>query len=755
MNDKHRQRSFMKLIHYFYMGVLAMLLAGCADEDALQQTARSGFLVSLTGDGLQVETKAAPSELPDPIWTEFQLQISRAGTEDVVRTENFQEEKLISLPVGRYDVKAWHGENPVVALDAPYYEGTAEDKEVLADRSTQVSIACKVANALVSLSYQETKAKFSDFYSHYYVSVKVSEESAKIEDPAKSAYFRAGSTFEVYFHGTKVGETEEKSLKLDLKQTTLQAGEQLILTLSPEPAKYDLPLTVEKAEVKTVTVSETLPLEWLPKPKVGGFNADGATAIEQTETAEAVPAVLNYTASRAVQEVELTLDVQDPDYASLNGTYLFSTLTEEDRTKLTEVGIALPVLDDASTAGSIDLTALTGKLKVASGNATNHTVKLRVKANDRWSSEEDAPAVYTIRTVAPKVILTADEKDIWARSLTISGSTVETGDAATVQANLTYQYQDVDGTWKDCTEAGLAELSRLPDTPQMQVRALYRGVVECEPTTFTLETPAQLPNSDMEEWHYETYSGDRYTFNPWMSGDTGFWDTSNDFTTRHRYNTTSIYNYNGFHSVSYVQGRGGNGLAAELRSTANGRGNTEFIGHTEQNYNKVAGELFTGTANVTLGTSGLFGDADGSKDTYERQKNASFSSRPTALQFYYKYVPYGSDTWKVHVELLDESGNVIIQNESTSSTAQGDWSSEPFTLTLPYEEGMSYAKCHYIFVQFLSTTQAGANMPYNNDSGNTQIFYVLENGALVEHSYDKAYVGSVLTIDDISLVYDK
>ena len=284
-----------------------------------------------------------------------------------------------------------------------------------------------------------------------------------------------------------------------------------------------------------------------------------------------------------------------------------------------------------------------------------------------------------------------------------------------------------------------------------KVRALYRGAIASNEAEITLEMPEQLPNSGMDEWNVETYikeggwfSRDEtyYSFNPWKNDEDHFWDTCNDFTTRHRNNSNvNIYNYNGFHAVSYVTGR--SGLAAELRSTANGRGNMVA---TFYDFNKVAGELFTGTAKVTMGTSGLFGDADGSKDIYEREKDASFYNRPTALKFWYKYVPYNSDTWKVHVELLDENRNVIIQNDYTSSEIKNDWTET--TLPLNYVEGVSYAKCKYIYVIFSSTVNSGSNMPYREI---TQTFYV--NGET--KTFSPAYVGSVLTIDDISLIYDK
>ena len=142
-------------------------------------------------------------------------------------------------------------------------------------------------------------------------------------------------------------------------------------------------------------------------------------------------------------------------------------------------------------------------------------------------------------------------------------------------------------------------------------------------------------------------------------------------------------------------------------------------------------------------------DISGS-DTYTEEKNAAFSSRPTALKFYCKYAPYNTDSWSVHIELLDENKNVIVQNDKTSSETKNDWTQE--SVSLDYANGTTYAKCKYIYVIFKSTTNEGANMPYREI---TQTFYILENGSLSAHSYEPAYVGSVLTIDDIELIYDK
>lgn len=745
----------MNKVKFLVAAILSVLFVACSEEENLSQTSKAGFQISLT-ESVKVDSRSTPAELGKPLISQFNLKITNQVTGRESYNGSYKD--FISAAAGMYTIEAECGDDLELALDNPYYKGSVENVTLENGESKSVKVICTVANALASVVFDNNGIdSFDEQFSSYGIKVKVGASSTTIGNNGKSAYYRAGSKPTFTFvgtlkNGTPIEEVPLEDAKLS-ESETFGAGQHCVITLKLREANSGAHVEISKVEVDKVTINETIPMEWLPKPKIAGFNNDGATIVTQVETADAVPAVLNFTGSMNIQDVELTLDLKDVDYVSLNRTYTLSVLSEEDRTALTNAGLVLPILNEAKE-GNIDFTTLVGKLKIASGSETTHNIKLRVKANDRWSSEENSPAVYEIKTIAPKISITVKPEDIWSKSLTVSGVIVESGNEAMINSDLKYQFND-NGTWKNCNENNLAMLTEHPSDCKMQVRAVYRGVVECEPTTFALEVPEQLPNGNMDGWSYEIY-GDRYSFNPWTDGGTPFWDTSNDFTTRHRNNVLSSFidNYNGFHSVSYVAGKNAIGLAAELRSTANGRGNTRasignwVVGHTEQDYNKVAGELFTGKTNVTTGIN----DADGGGDTYEKEKNASFSSRPTALQFYYKYLPYGSDTWSVHIELLDENKNIIIQNEKTSSETMSDWSAEPYIVELNYADDMTYAKCKYIYVIFKSTINEGANMPYQEI---TQTFYVLENGILNAKTYSPAYVGSVLTIDDISLVYDK
>ncbi len=732
----------MRYIKAIYIGLIGMLLAGCQADQ--WESIEGGFQITLS-DEVTVTTKSTPAELGEPTTDKFKLKIVNEATNNAAYDGAYKS-GTIPAAAGTYTITASFGENPVLALDDPYYKGEETGVVVKDGETTSVNISCTVANALATIFYADT-AKFDEMYSSYGVEIKVNNYSVTIGDGTKeSAYYQVGSKPTFTFKGVLKGNNKEvsKVLENDLlsSASTFEAGQHCKLTLSMEATASGLVPTISKAEATTVTINETIPMEWLPKPKVTGFDAEGTKEITYTETADAVSAAISFSGAMPIEDWEMTLEFADPVYNSLNKKYTFSTLTDEDRTSLTQAGIVLPSLDEAKD-GKIDFTGLTAKLQVASDDETSNTIRLRVKANNRWSSEEGEEDAFTIKTIAPEIVPTAKPEDIWTKTLTVSGCEVNTGklDPSTIQ-----KYQYLDGSeWKYCVD-GLAALSDIPEDNQMQVRAMYREGVYAKPVTIELEKPEQLPNSGMEEWNVENYTKSLYCFYPWQDKNECHWDTNNLYTTRHRHNSSDavIANYNGFHAVSYVSGHNGIGLAAELRSTANGRGNTDdflWVDHEEKDHNKVAGELFLGDCKLNITGNDINGD-----DSYEREKNATFTNRPTALKFWYKYAPYNSDTWSAHIELLDEAKNIIIQQDLTSSEAKNDWTEA--TVSLDYDEGTVYKKCKYIYVIFRSTVNSGANMPYREI---TQTFYV--DGQV--KTFSPAYVGSVLTIDDISLVYDK
>lgn len=747
----------MRYISSLCLLVCCIWLSGCQADENLRSANETGLLITLTDESDHAYARTIPSALEKPVADMFHLRVAYSGTDNVAYDDKCTESIL--LKEGTYDLTATYGENPVIALDAPYYIGKLESQEVVTGQMTSANISCTVGNALLSVIYNESALK--KVYDTYFVTVSVGQESVNLDATSrKSAYFQAGSSVSLVFHGQLAGTGQEVSYDIPAQEkfANIPARTHVKVTLGVDESSVSsgVGISVEKLETETVSVVETLPSEFMPKPKLeaeGFVNNELSFAETEKKTA-----VIRLKLASPLQDLKLKFHSTDEKFAGLEAEKEYVLSNAEDKAAIeAALGIVLP--DIGATEGSLDFTSLIPQLMTDNGNTVSSTIEVDVEANNRWASEDETVnRVYTLKCNKPEFSISVDEKNCWSREFTIDEVSVMSGDIEAIKNNLVYQYWD-GIEWKNCMTrefiAGrtqqFSQTAEEISEKSYKVRALYRGAIASNEAEITLEMPEQLPNSGMDEWNVETYikeggwfSRDEtyYSFNPWKNDEDHFWDTCNDFTTRHRNNSNAnIYNYNGFHAVSYVTGR--NGLAAELRSTANGRGNMVA---TFYDFNKVAGELFTGTAKVTMGTSGFFGDADGSKDTYEREKDASFYNRPTALKFWYKYVPYDSDTWKVHVELLDESRNVIIQNDYTSSEIKNDWTET--TLPLNYVEGVSYAKCKYIYVIFSSTINSGSNMPYREI---TQTFYV--NGET--KTFSPAYVGSVLTIDDISLIYDK
>lgn len=745
----------MKYIHSLYIGLLSLLFVGCQEEQ-LNNMQTGGFLISLNDDvSTEVTTKSTPAELGEPATENFKLKIVNETTNDPLYDGAYKSEP-IPASAGSYAVTASFGDNSLVALDEPYYKGEETGVVVEEGKTTSVQLACKVANALASVVFPDA-TEMAKIYESYWVKVAVENYSVKLKpNSTNSAYFQVGKEVSFYFEGEKLnGQSVSAKLEHDDLPTTFEAADHYTLTLT---FNDDLTLDISKVEATTVKINETIPMEWLPRPKVEAEGFDENQKLIFYETEEPVSKI-HINSAIGLEQLQFNVNFGDPIYSSLNGDYDLSAMTPEQKQAFENAGIVIPQLADAE-AGSFDFTEFTKKLTANQDDnvksVDNIITLTSVTANGRSLTSEELKA-YTISIKKkPEFTVFVDERNVWSKEFTANQVSVKAGDVDIANdPEMTYQYSTDNGlTWNDCNDNinRRQKFDTHPDKRTLKVRAKFRDFTS-EVVNIELEEPAQLPNSEMEEWNYEIYKDSYYTFNPWSTSGTSFWDTSNDFTTRHRYNSgANAANYNGFHSVSSVSGR--RGLAAELRSTANGRANTraelpEWLGgtkHTEQDYNKVSGDLFTGTANVTMGTSGVFGDADGSKDTYEREKNATFTNRPTALKFWYKYIPYNSDTWSAHIELLDEAKNIIVQQDFTSSEAKNDWTEA--IVSLDYNKGTVYEKCKYIYVIFRSTVNAGANMPYREI---TQTFYVDGQAK----TFSPAYVGSVLTIDDISLVYDK
>ena len=724
----------MKLyIKLLFILCVCSVFVGCSKDD--EQTERSGFVISLDEATVDVASRATPKELGKPLDVNFHIKVVNTTTGSSVYDGAFT--KLIPVNAGSYELTASYGEDVELEFDTPYYIGkvTAEHQKNV---NTPVSIPCRVGNALLSVVFENASA-FNQLYTKYGLRVDVGESSKTIggNETAKSLYFKAGSDVKIYFDATK---KDNSPYSVDLTAglasvLPFKAADHAVVKLTTSA----FGLKIEKIEVEKVTVSETIPVEWLPKPKVSGFED-----ITYVETDDAPSAVIDYTASLPIQDMELTVNMQDEQYSAYNKTYTLSTLTSDDRVNLGKLGIELPEVGVAKT-GTINLQNLIGTMQTNAGATVDNTFSLRVKANNRWSDETAAAKTYKVEVVKPEFSVKVDERNCWSREFTVDEVSITSGNVERLKEKLVYQYYN-GSEWVDCADRNNVKgrlqqfASRAEDisTKQYKVRALYRGAISSNEVTATLETPAQLPNSDMEEWQSvklgktSIFGGraDFYDFLPYKSGESDiWWATKNE---RSRDYSVSRIKITSAPCVSYTDDSSivhGGSKSALIYTSGHGGSyaSTVDIIYPEGAF---AGSLFIGKYKWSDGKEQL-------------DPGHAFSKRPTSLVFWYKYIPKNTDSFKVYAEL--KNGNDIIASGTyipTAISSETEW--VKIELPLVYVDTPNVATD--IFVQFLSTEKTSF-VASDFDKKKKVSFPNMPNW--------EVHMGSRLYIDDISLVYDK
>ena len=721
----------MNKVKFLVAALLGGLFVACSEEENLSQTGKTGFLVSLAED-VKVESRSTPEELGDPVASQFNLKITNQVTGSELYNGSYTN-KLIPASAGTYAIEATHGENQLLAVDAPYYKGTAEAD--LADgESKTVNVKCKVANALASVVFSDGGAlKFEDQFSKCELNVLVAGDSALI-DGVKSAYYRAGSTPTFEFRGIlKDGGEEVVQTLTDDKfsdPATFAAGAHCVITLKIGAVVPGVKIEISKVEVNEVTVSETIPMKWLPKPKVKatGFDSNNTLAFVETEQKQAA---LNLDLSSALQDIKFKFNFEDEQFASLDKEkeYLLST----DKATIEQaLGITLPSVGDKPE--SIDLSGLIAKLQTNAGVPTNNSIEIDVQANNRWSSEDaEANRVYTLTCNKPVFTVDAYPGNIWTKEFTVNAlreEQVTSGDFTKLSSDMTYQYSaDGQTGWTNLSD-GMRQ-DQLQSCTTYYIRGLYRGAVPGEVAEVSTYPETPLEYGDMEEWNTITKKlcVGTNVFN-WRdvygnSPNNNIWACVNAKTFEGDPNVYSTFNLNP--STYSVEGRSGKAAALRTVGWDNNWGNTSsLIRHI------AAGKLFIGKYS--------FVHEDG-PETYDY--GMSYSSRPTSVEFYYTYSPYNGDSFKVWVVLENRSndGNVtrIGYGELTGSESITSFTHN----TISIEYSNIYLDITHMYIVFSSS--ANCSDVEETENNNLQ-------GMVSEGNYHN---GSVLTIDDVQLIYEK
>lgn len=700
----------MKYIKLLSLGLLCLSVGSCQQDDWAVSDSQTGFYISLADADVQTETRSTPQELGKPVVDNFKLKIVKSASGKSIYDAGYTKD-IIKASAGVYDVTASFGDNAVLAYDAPYYEGKKEDIAIEEGDTASVTVECSVANALASVTFEDSE-KFKELYSSYAVEVAVENSSLKLGDGDKrSAYYRADSKPTFTFKGVlkangKLVEAELED-KILSDPATFAAKAHCRLTLALKEMVPGIIPTIVKTEVDTVTVSETLPMEWLPAPKVSatGFSENRTLDVYETAPTEAS---IDFTLSSPLQDMDFSVNFADENLKSLNGDYTLSTLTNEQRLDFINAGIDIPIIGEDKPSVRFSKT-LTGALLATNEGVVNNTFTLKsVKANDRTNADD--ALTYTIATHKPEFTVSVLPGNIWTKEFTVEEITVEEGkgNLDTLKENLIYQYSEDDGrSWKDLNDTRRQFFDVCPEKKSYLVRAVYRNEIASEIDNVELEIPMQLPNSGMEDWYEEDQSDHKNLWFPYLQGEVeNLWSTNNAETTNYRsesYCSTS--------AVKQSANKHNGDYAAWIRTVGHGIANTNvgsFLG--------INGSI---TGDHTIGLL-----------TYSDE----FTVRPTKLEFYYRYVPNGDDQGVIEVKIENQEQNIVLYQTSQTIDAANAY--------VKYELPIEYVNQNMNASHLTITFKSG--------SKHTDVVKAKVRGDGADEHY-----GSELYIDDISLVYDK
>lgn len=699
----NKRKSLGYQMRYVCMMLACLLMVGCQEEEKWGTGNGTGFLVSLDDVSVEVTTRAASEE--------FNLVVTKDGTSDSKSyTLTAGSTQFVPVSVGTYNIKA----TSATELDGvswnPYYVTEEKDVEI-AEEDTQKSITltAKYGCALVSVTFPEG---LNEIFKDYHVTVAANSRSLELTPSRSQAYVEAGTEVSLSFGGTKLsGEVvKDKPLTHGNLPSTFAAADFYKITLAMGD---DLTLDIAKVEEKTIDITEEIPLDWLPKPKM---EAEGFTNnVLSMYESETPTAKFNFNLSSALQELKFTLNFQDETYKSLNKTYTLSELTTEDRTALTNAGVVLPEIG-AKENVSLDFTGLVAKLVVKDNEALQNIIKLdEVKANNR---QLEGDQTYTIDIKAPVFDINVYPGNTWTKQFT-ANTEISQGNVQTILSEFEFEYRTNNSSeWITSKDSLIQNLT--PETAY-QVRGKFRGHYT---EVYDVKTypVIELENGDMEDW----YSTD---------GPEAGWPSKGPFWKRWYIRKDKDESTDGWCSLNYYT-TSNNDPKAYCSNSGTEQTTDKHIGTYAAEIKTIgwgdntAASPYSTIEHITPGELFL-----GRIINNEREYGISYVSRPTNLIFWYKYTPEGSHEFIAKVVIENKNENIVLAEEVFSGGKQDNYVEK--NITINYKEEHKNIEPTHMYILFSS----GENEKSEVDKASI--------------SRGSRHTGNVLYIDDISLVYDK
>lgn len=576
---------------------LLFMTVACNDVVLSEQyRGDTGYLSVSLGMDDEVLTKAEISPSSDMI---FSIELKGEKTDTLVtdhRTIN--NETPLVLPVGKYSLKASYGDPAGIGFNKPYYLGEVQTR-ITTDDITEESIICKLANAMVTVEFDETITENFRSYSVFVEDGNGSgfNYSSDAYNLKSKGYLPAGGNLK--WHLILINDKGESYTAEDT-YTNILAQHCYNIRFSLSDDLGDAGYSAIKLVVDNTVNEDTREIELdFSESELPAFSAnDGFELTNQMSVIVGNDSKkeLSFSAPEGIKSLILAIDDDALTRSSLKW-YDLVEASQSDIDELRAKGIRTQSVAYGATSATIDITDYIKNLPTGEFNVDVTLYDLRGHvANCPMDfsiiSDVDADMV----SVAP-----------WAKFVVAKGKYF----SASAPEGTTFMYKKAsESSWTSVSASALkfntsaktfeAEIGSLQPGTDYIIKAVSANDTDTREVSFTTGSAATLYNMSFDEWYQ-----DGKVWYPYAQGaNPTVWDSANQGA------ATFIGS-----STTPVEGADAvKGKAVRM----------------ESKYAVIAfaaGNLYTGKFGEIAGV--------GAKLDW----GVPFTSRPVALKGYYKYTP--------------------------------------------------------------------------------------------------------------------
>lgn len=633
---------------------------------------------------------------------------------------NDMEGDRVLLDVGTYKVKVSSNPTSKLEFEQPTFYGEKTNVAVTAGKTTAVSVECFLSCVKVTTEF--TKPVQDMFAS---VIARISDRSCSYLDyglkETRAGYFQPGYILVDLTLTNKEG-LEFKMSKL-IDKTEARDHYHLVFDMidsGDDNSGMDFDITIEDDPTNDENHTVTIPL-----PETGYGQEPPVVKFVDGEGKEIPNNTMDYLKEEEPQTMfvkTVSSNIGLKSVTLLATSSLFEdkmiptsldllNLSEADKTKLSEIGLNIPTLEDPKQEFSIDFSAL------LSTYLPGGTHKFTIASRDVMGHEE----IQTITIMVKLTTMTMPvvESEVWAHFATLRGFAEGASEAE--KGSYMFQYKkasDGDDAWQDVSGQVTvlstsdnygANITQVVTGLDAGTEYAYRLVVDgssADAVTFTTEVAEPLTNGDFED----------YDNGPWNTSSNSYWSSGN----------------NDFTSSLCVQKEDNGGKIAYLKSTFGGLGSLGKF---------AAGNAFTGVFSMD-GMNGIV------------TLGKPFNSRPSHFRGRYKYIPkeVGDGGDKISNGSLDQCAIYVILltdkiELKTKESATLDWK------TYYKDKIVAFAELP-AETDMTKTNWTNFELELQYQKTSVRPSYI---GVLVTSSkygdYFQGARGSELSIDDFELIY--